>query len=992
MGLGVTLSPADPQRSASQALAGRDFELGLLLSFLDETALSGGALLLSGDAGVGKTALLDAAVETALAAGTQVVRAAGTEFEADVSFSGLNQVLLPLYGEVERLSAVHRDALSVALGFGGGVAADRLVVFTAVVALLRQAAATCPLLIVVDDAHWLDRASAAALGFAARRLGGIGAGFLAGLRSDAGGFFEASGLPELKVRPLDDAAAAGLLQARFPALAPRTRQRVLAEAWGNPLALLELPGELSTPQRAARQALPATLPLSRRLQEVFAARVQGMPAAARHCLLLAVLDGTGDLGVLAGGCPQGDVLDDLAPAEQARLVHVDESARKLAFGHPLIRSAIVELSTGSERRQCHRVLAELLVDQPDRRAWHLAEASIEPDEQVAALLEQASHRILRRGDAVAAVAMLTRAADVSPPGPDRSRRLAEAAYLGADVTGELHNVSRLLAEARRAGLDSSGSLLAASAAAYLMLNGEGNIETAHRLLVGAIESWGNRHDSADSALTEACQTLLFVCLWAERPNLWVPFRAAIDRLMPQVDPVLDLQIKILADPVRTAPLALEQLDTAIEELRDEADPARIVRISIASLYIERLDGRREALWRVVRDGREGGAIAAALNALTQLCFDDVVTGQWDDALRLADEGLELGELHGYQLSAWPFRLAQALVAAARGDYDTAQDLADQMTRWAAPRGIGGVQTFARHVRTLAALGRGDFDQAYWQVTAISPAGAFTPYIAHALWVPMYLVEAAVRTGRHAEASAHVTAMRDAGIAALSPRLALLAAGSAAIAAPDHLAAGLFADALALPGADRWPFDTARVQLACGEHLRRARSTSKARVHLSAALQTFQQLGARPWAARAASELRAAGQPSPAAGQGEQALLTPQEREIALLAAAGLTNKQIAERIFVSPRTVGAHLYRIFPRLGITSRAALRDALNRNDRDAELPPLRPAQSTSRDCSARQVDVALSPVVRVHVLAVHPSDLGLCRAQSALRRPPQAVVAP
>jgi DNA-binding CsgD family transcriptional regulator len=938
MGLGVTLSPADPRRSASQALVGRDSELQHLLSFLDEATIRGGALLLSGDAGVGKTALLDTAAETALAAGTQVVRAAGTEFEADVSLSGLNQVLLPLYGEVGRLSAVHRDALSVALGFGGGVAADRLVVFTAVVALLRQAAAACPLLMVVDDAHWLDRASAAALGFVARRLAGTRAGLLAGVRSDAGSFFEASGLPELKIRPLDEAAAAGLLQARFPALAPRARQRVLAEAWGNPLALLELPGELSIPQRAARQALPTTLPLSRRLQEVFAARVQSMPAAARQCLLLAVLDGTGDLGVLAAGCPQGDVLDDLAPAEQARLVHVDESARKLAFGHPLIRSAIVELSTGSERRQCHRVLAELLADQPDRRAWHLAEASIEPDEQVAALLEQASHRILRRGDAVAAVAMLTRAADVSPPGPDRSRRLAEAAYLGADVTGELRNVSRLLAEARRADLDSSGSLLAASAAAYLMLNGEGNIETAHRLLVGALESWGSRpDDSADSALTEAFQTLLFVCLWAERPELWAPFRAAIDRLIPQVDPVLDLQVKILADPVRTAAPALRQLDAAIEELRDEADPARIVRISIASLYIERLDGRREALWRVVRDGREGGAVAAALNALTQLCFDDVVTGQWDDALRLAGEGLELAESHGYQLSAWPFRLAQALVAAALGDYGTAQDLADQMTRWAAPRGIGGVQTFARHVRTLAALGRGDFDEAYRQVTAISPAGTFTPYVAHALWVPMYLVEAAVRTGRHAEASAHVAAMRDAGIAALSSRLALLAAGSAAIAAPDHLAAGLFADALALPGAGRWPFDTARVQLACGEHLRRARSASQARAHLSAALEIFQRLGARPWAARAASELRAAGQRSPAAGQGEHALLTPQEREIALLAAAGLTNKQIAERIFVSPRTVGAHLYRIFPRLGITSRAALRDALNRNDLDAELPP-------------------------------------------------------
>jgi DNA-binding CsgD family transcriptional regulator len=194
---------------------------------------------------------------------------------------------------------------------------------------------------------------------------------------------------------------------------------------------------------------------------------------------------------------------------------------------------------------------------------------------------------------------------------------------------------------------------------------------------------------------------------------------------------------------------------------------------------------------------------------------------------------------------------------------------------------------------------------------------------------MDLVEAAVRTGRRAEADAHVSAIRDLGIAALSPRLALLAAGSAAIAAPDHLATQLFREALALPGIDRWPFDLARVQLAYGERLRRTRATTEARVHLAVALDVFQGLGARPWATRAANELRAAGHASSTANELGAALLTPQEHEIAMLAAAGLTNKQIAERIFVSPRTVGAHLYRIFPRLGVTSRAALRDALNRS---------------------------------------------------------------
>jgi DNA-binding CsgD family transcriptional regulator len=920
------LNSADLSPGDGAGLVGRDKELQFLHSFLSDAAAGGGALLISGDAGVGKTAMLDVAATAAAAAGTRVVRAAATEFEADISFSGLNQVLLPVLDEAERITAAHRDALLGALGLGGsGAAVDRLVVFSATLAVLRQVATDRPLLVVVDDAQWLDRASATALGFAARRLSGTRVGLLVGLRSDAGGFFDARGLAELVLRPLEESSAEALVQARFPVLALRVRQRVLAEARGNPLALLELPTELSASQRKAWQELPPTLPLGRRLQEVFAVRVSRLPAATRQLLLLAVLDGTGDLSVLVAG----GTLDDLGPAEQSHLVRIDEGTRKLTFGHPLIRSAIVDLSTASERRRCHRLLADLLPDQPDRRAWHLAEASTEPDRQVAALLEQSAYRILRRGDAVAAVTTLTRAAQISFPGPDRSRRLATAAYLGANLTGELHDVSRLLAEARRTDPDLTGSLQAASAAAYVMLNGEGDVDTAYRLLIGAIENLANEYDAHDVALTEALQTLLFVCLWAERPDLWGPFDAAIARLGAQIDPVLDLQVKTLVDPVRTAGAALKQLDAAIEDLHDERDPNRIVRIAMASMYIERSSGHREPLWRVVRDGRRGGAVTAGLTAMFELCFDHLVAGQWDDALSLADEALRLGETHGFQLADWTFHLVRALIAAARGDYAAAEDLSGQMIRWASPRGVGGGLTFARHVRTLTALSRGDFDEAYRHVTAITPAGTFPSHHAHALLVPMYLVEAAVRTGRHEEASAHVAAMKDAKIEALSPRLALLVAGSAAIAAPASDARRLFAEALALPGIDRWPFDAARVRLAYGEHLRRVRATAQAREHLSAALETFRWLGAQPWAARAANELRAAGQADASAVQPASALLTPQELQIAQLAAAGLTNKQIAERLFLSPRTVGSHLYRIFPRLGITTRVALHDALNRD---------------------------------------------------------------
>jgi len=263
------------------ALTGRDGDLDVVRTFLDDASLSGAALLLTGEPGVGKTALLDAAHDAAMAAGIRVLRAAGVEFEADVSFSGLNQVLLPLGEELAELSATYQDALKVALGLIAGPPSDRLLVSNAALALLRQAAAARPLLVILDDLPWLDRASALVLGFVARRLGGSRVGFLAAARTGAETFFDAGGLPDHEVRPLDGTAAAGLISARFPDLAPAVRRRVLAEAQGNPLALLELPLALNGAQRRALVALPPILPLGGRLQALFSSRASDLPASTR---------------------------------------------------------------------------------------------------------------------------------------------------------------------------------------------------------------------------------------------------------------------------------------------------------------------------------------------------------------------------------------------------------------------------------------------------------------------------------------------------------------------------------------------------------------------------------------------------------------------------------------------------------------------------------------------------------------------------------------
>jgi DNA-binding CsgD family transcriptional regulator len=574
-------------------------------------------------------------------------------------------------------------------------------------------------------------------------------------------------------------------------------------------------------------------------------------------------------------------------------------------------------------RRAHQALAAQLGDQPERRAWHLAEAAVGPDEDVARLLEQTARHLLGRGEATRAVAALRHAARLSPYSSDRGLRLAEAACLGAAVTGDLPSVPGLLTEAHRAAPGPARSLPATVAHAHLLLNGDGDLATVHRLLADVIGTKTGTADGDGFPLTEALRTLVTVCSSAGRPELWAPLHTALANLAPGVPAELALLAGICVDPGRSAAGALDQLDAAVSDLDWEADHARILALSAAAACSDRLAGCREALRRVARDSRQGGAVLPTISALILLSQDDVMTGAWDDAQRLADEGLHACQAHGYASRAWMAREQLALIAAARGHDELVRELTGEMLRWAMPRGVMAAQLAAHRAGSLAALGRGDFEEAYREATAVSPPEILAP---GALGMVLDLVETAVRTGRQPEAAAHVTAMREARITEISPRLALLATASAALTAPAGEAGPLFEQALGLPGAARWPFELARVQLVYGEHLRRVRATSGARTQLSAALAIFHALGARPWADRAANELRATRLTVSRTERHGTTVLTSQEHQIAALAAAGLTNKQIGQRLYLSPRTVGAHLYRVFPKLGISTRAALRDAL------------------------------------------------------------------
>jgi DNA-binding CsgD family transcriptional regulator len=891
-------------------LIGRNREIADLTGFLERAFVGGGALLVTGDPGIGKTALIEA---VAAGAGATVLRASGAQFEAEISFAALNQLLLPLHGALNSQTASDRLALGVALGLEQGPPPDRFVVSTAMLSLLRDTARERPVLLLVDDLPWLDRASAVVLGFVARRLTGSRVALLAAARTDEETFFERTGILTRPIEPLDEPDAARLLAHGYPDLPSQTQERIIAAAQGNPLALHELAGALPA------EPAPDRLPLNRRLQQLFTARVVDLPAPTRQLLLLAALDTSGQLDVLRAAAPRLREMEDLGPAERAHLIEIDEEAGRLAFRHPLTRSAVVEMSTSDERRAAHRALAGQLTGQPVRRAWHLAEAATEPDERIAVLLEGAARVTLRRGDGIGAVTALLRAADLSEDAPARSRRMAEAALVGADINGAIDQAPRLLADARRADPGRAGSLQAAVAAAVILLNGDGDIVTAHRLLAGGLEAYDGPLPADDHIVVAALWQMLQVCQWAMREDLWAVYLTALARLEPRKPAPLLLQTLAVGDPVRAAAAVLPALDAEIRRLPRETDLIRADQIIRSAVYLDRIGACREPLRRITAAARSGGAVGTGVNALLYESIDDYFTGRWDAASASAEEGLELCQTHGYDLMAWPLRLVLGWIAAARGNTGTAHSLADDMTRWAAPRLVRGVEVFGRHVRGLAALAGGDFDEAYRQLAAISPPGTFAPHVAYALWTPLDLVEAAVRSGRRKHAAAHVAAMREAEIATISPRYALYAAAGSAVIAEEG-AAGEFARALAIPGAGRWPFEHARVRLMYGERLRRDRATTDARAQLTAAREEFGRLEAGPWADRADSELRAAG-----AHRGDDAL-TNQERQIATLAASGLSNKQIADRLLLSQHTVRAHLYRAYPKLGVTNRAALRDAL------------------------------------------------------------------
>ncbi|TDU03420.1 regulatory LuxR family protein [Streptomyces sp. 846.5] len=920
-------------------LLGRAAEVDLVDSLLRHPGLVSAGLLLRGEPGVGKTALLESASSRATARGVRVLRAFGVQSEAGVDFTVLHQILYPLRHHVDRVDDQSRDALRRVLSMTAEQSTDPLVSM-AVLTLLGTVATEHPLLILADDIQWFDSASAAVLGFVASRIAENPVLFLGAARTKADGLLHRSGLPEHTVKPLEKEPAAELLDARWPGLGPAVRQRILTSAAGNPRALLELPAALSDRQRSGQDPLPDHLPLTRRLHAAFAPSLEELPAPTREMLLLAALEPHANLRTLRTAARRSSESDDLAPARDAG-VDFTYTADGVVFHHPLTAAAITQTAPLPERRAAHKSLAASLEGSPERRAWHLAEATDEPDETVARALDETTLTSWRRGGpsaagsgalagttirggrrapASTAVAALVRAGELSPRPADRSRRLVEAAYLAA-LTGQLDQVRRLLAAAEQVPGMRTSLLFAAKA--HVVSHGDGDVEAAYWLLARALDEDISTPEDGGWERYGILYALLLVSICALRPEPWKLLDQAMARFAP--DEVIPFQLcyEAYVNPARSPDAIRSGLADAFAAVPEDAAPWQLIPLAFAATAMDCLADYRCPVLRMVYREREGGTMGMLIPGLVVLCHDSYAHGRWDEAEKLAREGLELAGVHGYLFWERQLRALLAAGAARRGTPDLAQARGDENANAAAPRWMEVTESYGREARTLAALCQGDYEEAYVQACRVDPSNAPGPGVP-GRWLGLDLVEAAARTGRTDEAHAHVIAARRAGISRISSRTALIVAGAAALAAPDAESGPLFEAALALPEAARWPWEHARVQLAYGQWLRRTRD-SRARQHLNSAFETFDRIGARAMAERARNELRASGVGSVRVNTPPSAL-TAQQRQIAELAAIGLSNKQIGERLFLSHRTVGSHLQRLYPKLGITSRAALSSAL------------------------------------------------------------------
>jgi DNA-binding CsgD family transcriptional regulator len=929
-------------------IIGRDILLARLRVLVDPVPPSGQVLLVTGEAGIGKTVLLADAAEHARLEGMRVLPVTGRESESRLAFAGLHQLLHPLLSSVPGLPERQARALSGALGLSADPSApDPLLTGMAVLTLLSELSERSPVLVVADDAHWLDRSSLDALAFAGSRLDAERVVLLVGARGEAPPPGFDRDFPELHLEPLSAADAGRLLDAQPRPPRGRARKQVLAQAAGNPMALIELATVIADDPAASRRWAAEPLPLTDRLTAVLTSRFALLPEPVQAALLLAAVADGPDLSAatIHGAGPDARTL---APAEQLGLVKIDRTG--LRFSHPLVRSAIYHAAPFARRATAHRELASALHDQPDRRAWHLAAAALQPDELVADLLEATAAQAQHRGGAAAAALALERAAELSPDPADQARRLVAAAS-AAVPTGQGDWVQELATRALAVTANPELRLAARRDAGWA-LAWSGRRSAALSALISVVEEASRDQPAiAWEALGSAATVAFQSGLPASRQAISRAFGLLEREGPPPADQaagtdvdVLRLWIDASADPIGSRSHILPQLRTFAASPIEEPS---VWRLAAAAWLLDESDLAIRLLHDAMQRIRAPGVRGTSGGSLTVLGWAYIDTGRWDEALDVGAEAASMAEANQMDVIAASADAIVATVLALRGDSGAARTHAVRALAAVDPADCGLVAARARRALGVAAFADDNYLQAFTQLRGLfSEDGAPLHNYASYLGVAD-LAAAAVRADRRREGRDVIEAALSRLDGPDSPRVEQLLARARGILADPDGAEAHFDGALSQGAGDQWPFERAQLQLEYAEWLRRRRRINEAKPVLTAALESFERLGARSWARRAQAELRASGVTVDGTAGDRDALqeLTPQQRRIVRLASQGLTDREIGDQLFLSPRTVGSHLYRSYPKLGVTSRHQLRDVVARAGspgparEGAESPPLR-----------------------------------------------------